>query len=59
MTSSHPIPAPCQWFARLASALDRRSAPRLARLFFGAVQALGREPMVRGPDTEDGPGSGE
>ena len=33
MTSSHLIPAPCQWFSRLASSLDSRSAPRLALLF--------------------------
>jgi hypothetical protein len=33
MTSSHPTPALCQWFTRLASALDRRSVPRLALLF--------------------------
>ncbi len=39
MTSSHPLPALCQWFLRLASALDRRSAPRLAPLFLGAVLA--------------------
>src|SRR3954468_20147161 len=42
MTSSHPTPAPCQWFSRLASALDPRSAPRLALLFLGAVLARGR-----------------
>ena len=42
MTSSHSTPAPCQWFSRLATALDRRSAPRLALLFFGAVLARGR-----------------
>jgi hypothetical protein len=41
MTSSHPTPAPCQWFSWLAAALDRRSAPRLALLFFGAVLAPG------------------
>jgi hypothetical protein len=44
--SSHPIPAPCQWFARLASALDRRSAPRLALLFLGAVLARGRRTVT-------------
>ena len=33
--SSDPFPALCQWFARLAVALDRRSAPRLALLFLG------------------------
>jgi hypothetical protein len=37
----HPLPASCQWFSRLASALDCRSAHRLALLFFGAVLARG------------------
>ncbi|MGZ3434139.1 MAG: IS701 family transposase [Isosphaeraceae bacterium] len=46
MTSSHPTPAPCQWFARLASVLDRRSAPRLALLFLGAVLARGRRTVT-------------
>src|SRR6201991_833711 len=46
MTSSHPTPAPCQWFSRLASALDRRSAPRLALLFIGAVLARGRRTVT-------------
>src|SRR5690242_17368694 len=46
MTSSHPSPAPCQWFSRLAAALDRRSAPRLARLFIGAVLARGRRTVT-------------
>jgi hypothetical protein len=46
MTSSHPLPVPCQWFSRLASALDRRSAPRLARLFIGAVLARGRRTVT-------------
>src|SRR5262245_26586177 len=46
MTSSHPITAPCQWFARLASALDRRTAPRLALLFLGAVLARGRRTVT-------------
>ena len=46
MTSSHPLPAPCQWFARLASALDRRSAPRLALLFLGAILARGRRTVT-------------
>jgi hypothetical protein len=46
MTSSHPTPAPCQWFSRLASALDRRSAPRLALLFLGAVLARGRRTVT-------------
>jgi hypothetical protein len=46
MISSHLLPAPCQWFARLASALDRRSAPRLALLFLGAVLARGRRTVT-------------
>jgi hypothetical protein len=46
MTSSHPTPAPCQWFTWLAAALDRRSAPRLARLFIGAVLARGRRTVT-------------
>ncbi len=46
MTSSHSTPAPCQWFSRLAAALDRRSAPRLARLFIGAVLARGRRTVT-------------
>jgi hypothetical protein len=46
MTSLHPLPALCQWFARLASALDRRSAPRLALLFLGAVLARGRRTVT-------------
>jgi hypothetical protein len=46
MTSSHPLPVSCQWFSRLASALDCRSAPRLARLFLGAVLARGRRTVT-------------
>ena len=46
MTSSHPMPAQCQWFSRLAAALDRRSAPRLALLFLGAVLARGRRTVT-------------
>src|SRR3954464_6855665 len=46
MTSSHPTPAPCQWFSWLATALDRRSAPRLALLFLGAVLARGRRTVT-------------
>ncbi|MFO0957387.1 MAG: hypothetical protein U0800_07950 [Isosphaeraceae bacterium] len=52
MTSPHPTPAPCQWFSRLALALDRRSAPRLALMFLGAVLAwAGRTATawIRGP----------
>src|SRR3954451_18484257 len=46
MTSSHPLPVPCLWFSWLAVALDRRSAPRLALLFFGAVLARGRRTVT-------------
>jgi hypothetical protein len=46
MTSSHPLPVPCQWFSRFASALDCRSAPRLARLFLGPVLARGRRTVT-------------
>jgi hypothetical protein len=46
MTSSHPITATCQWFSQLARPLDRRSAPRLALLFLGAVLARGRRTVT-------------
>ncbi|QDV34983.1 IS701 family transposase [Tautonia plasticadhaerens] len=46
MTSSPLPPAPCQWFPWLAAALDRRSAPRLALLFLGAVLARGRRTVT-------------
>ena len=46
ITSSHPTPALCQWFSWRASALDRRSAPRLALRFFGAVLARGRRTVT-------------
>lgn len=46
MLSSHPTPTPCHWFFRLASALDRRSAVRLVRLFLGAVLARGRRTVT-------------
>src|ERR1700750_1953912 len=46
MTSSHPTPVPCQWFSWLAAALDRRSAPRLAFLFLGAILARGRRTVT-------------
>ena len=35
-----------QWFPRLASVLDRRSAPRLSLLFLGAVLARGRRTVT-------------
>jgi hypothetical protein len=38
---SHPTLTPCQWFSRLAAALDRRSAVRLALVFAGALLARG------------------
>ena len=46
MTSTHPLPALCQWCVRLASALDRPSAPRLTWLFLGAVLAWGRRTVT-------------
>lgn len=46
MPSSHPLPPPCHWFSRLASVLDVRSAPRLARLLVGAVLARGRRTVT-------------
>jgi hypothetical protein len=42
MPFSQPTPTPCQWFSRLAAALDRRSAVRLALVFVRAVLARGR-----------------
>src|SRR3954466_11874378 len=43
-----PIPPPpsCHWFSHLASALDPRSAPRLAWLLVGAVLARGRRTVT-------------
>src|SRR3954470_7586845 len=46
MPSSHPLPPSCHWFLRLASALDPRSAPRLAWLLVGAVLARGRRTVT-------------
>jgi hypothetical protein len=46
MPSSHPLPPSCNWFSRLASALDPRSAPRLAWLLVGAVLARGRRTVT-------------
>jgi hypothetical protein len=46
MQFSQPTLAPCQWFFRLASALDCRSAARLVRLFLGAVLARGRRTVT-------------
>lgn len=46
MLSSHPAPPPCHWFSVLSSALDLRSAPRLAWLLVGAVLARGRRTVT-------------
>ena len=46
MTSSQHDPSPGQWFTRIASALDRRSAPRLVLLLLGAVLARGRRTVT-------------
>ena len=46
MTSSHQDATSCQWFSRLASPLDRRSAPRLVWLFIGAILARGRRTVT-------------
>ena len=46
MTSLQTDTRICQWFPRLASALDRRSAPRLVLLFLGAVLARGRRTVT-------------
>jgi hypothetical protein len=46
MTSSHLPPVACQWFSRLAAALDRRTGPRLALLLLGAVLARGRRTVT-------------
>jgi DDE superfamily endonuclease len=46
MTSLQTDTRICQWFLLLASALDRRSAPRLVRLFLGAVLARGRRTVT-------------
>lgn len=46
MTSSHARPAPCQWFSHIATALDCRSAPRLALLLLGALLAYGRRTVT-------------
>ncbi len=48
MTSSHPIPTPGQGCTNLASTRDRRSAPRLALLFLGAVLARDRRTVTSG-----------
>jgi hypothetical protein len=47
MISSHTPERLCHWFSLLAAVLDPRSAPRLARLFLGAVLARGRRTVTR------------
>ena len=46
MSSSYPLPPSCRRFSRLSSALDPRSAPRLAWLLVGAVLARGRRTVT-------------
>ncbi len=46
MPSSHEDPSPRHWFSALATALDPRSAPRLARLLLGALLAGGRRTVT-------------
>lgn len=46
MSVAHTPAVPCHWFSTLASALDPRSAPRLIRLFLGAVLATGRRTVT-------------
>ncbi len=46
MPFSQPAPTLCQWFSQLATALDRRSAVRLAVVFVGAVLARGRRTVT-------------
>jgi hypothetical protein len=46
MTSTHTTARLCHWFSLLASALDPRSAPRLALLLLGAILARGRRTVT-------------
>ena len=46
MPLSPTTPAPCHWFSYLAALLDVRSAPRLIRLFLGALLAAGRRTVT-------------
>jgi DDE superfamily endonuclease len=46
MSSSHTASVACQWFSRVASVLDPRSAPRLAGLLLGAILARGRRTVT-------------
>jgi hypothetical protein len=47
MSLSHLAPTLGHWFSVLACTLDARSAPRLARLFAGALVARGRRTVTR------------
>jgi hypothetical protein len=51
MTSSHPLAVPCQWFSQLASALDRRSAAKLAFLFLNSLARSWDAPTHEGLTT--------
>lgn len=42
----HTIAPRCQWFSQIATILDARSAPRLARLFLGCLMARGRRTVT-------------
>jgi hypothetical protein len=46
VSSSHIPVVVCQWFSSVASVLDPRSAPRLARLLLGAILARGRRTVT-------------
>jgi len=46
MTSSHPTTAPCQWFPRFASVLDRRPYPGSRCSSLGAVLDRGRRTVA-------------
>ncbi len=46
MSLSHPCAPWGQWLSALAAALDPRSAPRLVRLFLGALLATGRRTVT-------------
>jgi len=46
MSFSHPAPPLGDWFSVLASVLDPRSGPRLARLFVGVLLAKGRRTVT-------------
>jgi hypothetical protein len=46
MPVSHSAAPGVQWFSTLAGVLDPRSAPRLAKLFLGAILARGRRTVT-------------